>query len=322
MKQYLPNELITFATRTGRWRIKEINNSATLYTTNLGSYLRFQTNETTQLNIHMLVNHNFLSPSHVLAIRIDNHPWHRYPVSNKSIQVSLTPSSHIVEIMAAGNADTDQVWTSNEGFAITEIDVDKGNLKKATKRPLINFIGDSITAGCWVAGNTPSFDYRPEANYAAVCADILGVDSVRIAYSAGGVLRLATGGVPTADKFLSHIDATTDWLPNSPDLVVINLGVNDRHFPTSQFIAAYDLFIQQVQLTFANTPIAIMIPFSQTFAPEIRQIAKERGCYLIETDGWCQSFTDGLHPDQNGATTSGHKLAKVLRTLLPQSSVQ
>ncbi len=187
---------------------------------------------------------------------------------------------------------------------------------------MVNFIGDSITAGCWVVGNHPAADYRPETNYAGICADLLNVDSVRIAYSAGGVLRPATGGVPTADVFLGKIDNQTLWTPNHPDLNVINLGVNDRRFPLTQFIAAFDLFIQQVKLTFPHTPLAIIIPFSQTFASAIRTIATKHDCSIIETKTWHHSFTDGLHPDQAGAITEGKMLAQALQPLLPQFSVQ
>ena len=42
MKNYQPTDLIKFALRTGRWTVKKINNRPTLYTTNLGSYLRFK----------------------------------------------------------------------------------------------------------------------------------------------------------------------------------------------------------------------------------------------------------------------------------------
>ena len=144
----------------------------------------------------------------------------------------------------------------------------------------------------------------------------------RIAYSAGGVLRPATGGVPTADVFLGKIDAQTSWTPNHPDLNVINLGVNDRRFPLAQFTAAFDLFIQQVKLTFPHTPLAIMIPFSQTFASEIRKIATKHACSIIETKIWHHSFTDGLHPDQAGAIAEGKMLAQALQPLSPQFSVQ
>lgn len=322
MKKYQPTDLIKFASRTGRWTVKKINNMPTLYTTNLGSYLRFKISNAKKCQITVLPNQNSLSPSQVFAFRIDSGKWQRAQASLEKIDIPLDSTLHTIEIMAAGNTDIDEVWQGNEGFAIKNIYLDNGEIMAAPQRPVVNFIGDSITAGCWVVGNHPAVDYRPETNYAGICADLLDVDSVRIAYSAGGVLRPATGGVPTADVFLGKIDAQTSWTPNHPDLNVINLGVNDRRFPLAQFIAAFDLFIQQVKLTFPHTPLAIMIPFSQTFASEIRKIATKHACSIIETKTWHHSFTDGLHPDQAGAIAEGKMLAQALQPLSPQFSVQ
>ena len=322
MKKYQPTDLIKFASRTGRWTVKKINNMPTLYTTNLGSYLRFKVSNAKKCQITVLPNQNSLSPSQVFAFRVDGGKWQRAQASLEKIDIPLDSTLHTIEIMAAGNTDIDEVWQGNEGFAIKNIYLDNGEIMAAPQRPVVNFIGDSITAGCWVVGNHPAADYRPETNYAGICADLLNVDSVRIAYSAGGVLRPATGGVPTADVFLGKIDAQTSWTPNHPDLNVINLGVNDRRFPLAQFIAAFDLFIQQVKLTFPHTPLAIMIPFSQTFASEIRKIAAKHDCSIIETKTWHHSFTDGLHPDQAGAIAEGKTLAQALQPLLPQFSVQ
>ncbi|PEG88687.1 hypothetical protein CP358_09295 [Lactobacillus sp. UMNPBX7] len=322
MKNYQPTDLIKFASRTGRWTVKKINNMPTLYTTNLGSYLRFKVSNVKKCQITVLPNQDSLSPSQVFAFRIDGGKWQRAQASLEKIDIPLDSILHTIEIMAAGNSDIDEVWQGNEGFAIKNIYLDNGAIMAAPQRPVVNFIGDSITAGCWVVGNHPAADYRPETNYAGICADLLNVDSVRIAYSAGGVLRPATGGVPTADVFLGKIDDQTLWTPNHPDLTVINLGVNDRRFPLAQFTAAFDLFIQQVKLTFPHTPLAIIIPFSQTFASEIRKIATKHNCSIIETKTWSHSFTDGLHPDQAGAIAEGKMLAQALQPLLSQFSVQ
>ena len=322
MKNYQPTDLIKFASRTGRWTVKKINNMPTLYTTNLGSYLRFKVSNAKKCQITVLPNQDSLSPSQVFAFRIDGGKWQRAQASLEKFDIPLDSILHTIEIMAAGNSDIDEVWKGNEGFAIKNIYLDNGAIMAAPQRPVVNFIGDSITAGCWVVGNHPAADYRPETNYAGICADLLNVDSVRIAYSAGGVLRPATGGVPTADVFLGKIDDQTLWTPNHPDLTVINLGVNDRRFPLAQFTAAFDLFIQQVKLTFPHTPLAIIIPFSQTFASEIRKIATKHNCSIIETKTWSHSFTDGLHPDQAGAIAEGKMLAQALQPLLSQFSVQ
>lgn len=322
MKKICPADLLPLATRTGRWSVQKFHGQPVLYTTNLGSYLRCLVTASRNVTINVVANQNLLSPSQVWAVRIDQQDWQRFPAKQGRIKLQLSPQAHIIEIMAAGNTDLDEVWAGKEWFALSSIELSSGKLRAAPGRPLVNFIGDSITAGCWVAGKHAAYDYRPETNYVGTCADRLQVDSVRIAYSAGGVLRPATGGVPTADRFLSKIDADTPWVPNQPQVTVVNLGVNDRRFSLPRFVNAYDRFLQQVKQTFPQTKLVVMIPFSQTFASPIRHLAAKHHGFLIETADWCPSFTDGLHPDQAGALVSGQKLAKVLRPFFGQSSVQ
>ncbi|MBB1062677.1 GDSL-type esterase/lipase family protein [Limosilactobacillus fastidiosus] len=316
MNYYSPYSLYNLISQHGRWFIKEIKNVFTLYTTNLGSRLRFTTNGVSILTVNVLDNRNEISPSQIYAWRIDNGPWHREQASQSSWKIKTESNSHLIEIMVAGNADLDQVWNGNQGFAITSIKTDQGTLERAPKIPVIDFIGDSITAGCWVAGRHASYDYRPESNYVGTAVDLLHATDVRIAYSAGGVLRKATGGVPTADQFLKNLDEFTPWQVNHPDLVVVNLGVNDRRFPLEQFNIRYNHFLSLITTLFPSSPILIMIPFSQTFANSIRHLAHKHQLPVIETAGWCQTYTDGLHPDQAGAIESGVRLAQKLSNWL------
>lgn len=314
MRKYLPQQLITLAQRTGRWIVtEEQSDQPLLYTTNLGSYLRCRIQNSRHFTLMVANQHHPLGPSHVFAIRVDNQPWQRFSARSGKIPLAVTPDTHDIEVMAAGNSDLDDVWTGDQGFAIRSISIDdSGTLAAAPLRPVINFIGDSITAGCWVAGRTAAFDYRPESNYSAICADLLNVDSLRIAYSAGGVLRPATGGVPVASSFLPQINQSVTWIPNQPQLVVINLGVNDRRYPLARFVAAYDHFIQQVITTFDSSKVILMVPFSQHFKEQINAIGQHYQLPVIDTANWCPSYTDGLHPDQAGSRAAGRQLAQVL----------
>ena len=313
MRTYLPVQLLPLVQRTGRWTIKQDGDEPVLYTTNLGSYLRCRVAGTSRLTLNVADHHSPLGPGQVYAIRVDGQQWQRFGAQPGKIRLALTPGPHIVEIMTAGNTDLDSVWSGNQGFAIRSLTVDDDSTLTTTPaRPVIDFIGDSITAGCWVAGRHAALDYRPESNYAAVCADLLGADSVRIAYSAGGVLRPATGGVPVASTFLRQIDRVTSWIPNHPQLVVVNLGVNDRRYPLPRFVRAYDQFIHQVITTFPDSPIDLLVPFSQHFRGQITAIGHQHGLRVIDTAGWCPSYTDGLHPDQAGTTSAGHHLAQAI----------
>lgn len=315
MTRYSPADLFTLLFPKGRWFIKKINQQPTLYTTNLGSRIRILSTAATKITINVLDNGNAISPSQIYAWRIDNQEWHRVAAAHLSWTINCTPTPHVIEIITAGNTDLDQIWTGNEGFAISSIEIDAGELTTAPQLPVINFIGDSITAGCWVTGRHASYDYRPESNYVGTAVDLLHATDVRIAYSAAGVLRQATGGVPTANRFLTRLDAHTSWQPSPAELTVVNLGVNDRRFPIQQFNESYDHFLQLLS-RFISTPVLIMVPFSQSFAEPIRLLAKKYQLPLIETAGWCSSYTDGLHPDQAGATESGQLLAQKLSNWL------
>lgn len=322
MQFYTPHSLLEIAQRTGRWTVIHLNQQDCLYTTNLGSYLRLNVNHTSTLQINFQSHHHPLSPGQVFAWRIDQRVggWHRFLASQQTLKLPLSTGHHTIEVMTAGNTDLDAVWSGQDGFAITGIAIDDhGSLAPAPRRPVIDFIGDSITAGCWVNGRHAALDYRPESNYAAHCADLLNVDSVRIAYSAGGVLRPATGGVPVAKDFLPNINQQIGWHANHPALVCLNLGVNDRYFSPQQFSLAYQNFLHQVLTIFPESQIAVLTPFSQTFASEIKQIVAPTSATLIDTSKWCSSYTDGLHPDQAGSLLAGKYLAKALAPLLPGS---
>lgn len=320
MTQYSPSQLLPLAQRTGRWVTKTIKGHPALYTTNLGSVVRFKVSGTPAVNVNTINNSHPGTPRQVYAWRYDQQPWRRFCAQAQPVKLGLPDrKDHLLEIMTAGNSDFDEVWTGQEGFAIWGLDAKDGQLVPAAKRPVVNFIGDSITAGCWVRGKHAAVDYRPESNYVATASDLLEIDGVRIAYSAAGVLRPGTGGVPTAKGFLNRIDAGTPWRGNHPQVVVVNLGVNDRRFAASQFILAYDQFLKQVTTTFPDSRLLLLTPFSQTFQREIRQLAASHRLELINTTDWCQDFTDGLHPNQAGSIAAGRRLAPVLKAALAKT---
>lgn len=319
MAIYHANDLLPLAQRTGRWVVRKINNQPVLFTTNLGSTIKMVSKAAQEVQVTVLDNGSPQVASQFYAYRVDQGAWQRVAAAKGTWKISLPDcQSHLIEVMTAGNTDLDPVWTGQAGFAIVAITSKAGALHPAPLQPLVDFIGDSITAGCWVAGRHASVDYRPESNYVGIASDRLGIDSVRIAYSAGGVLRPATGGVPVASQFLPKIDRTVRWAANQPDIVVINIGVNDRRYPTDQFVPAYDHFISLVESIFPESLILIMVPFSQTFRTEIIRCAHRHHLPVIDTMDWCISFTDGLHPDQIGAQTAGQQLAETLAPFLKQ----
>nr|WP_232237907.1 SGNH/GDSL hydrolase family protein [Lactiplantibacillus plantarum] len=185
-------------------------------------------------------------------------------------------------------------------------------------RHSVTWIGDSLTAGCWVMGKNPAEDYRAEANYAAVASDLLNARNVRIAYSAVGLSKPGTGGVPVLPEVLTAVDSKTTWQPVPTDLVVINVGTNDRHTDDTTFTVVLRRFLNQVQTLYPNSRLAVMIPFNQNFAAIIRAVVAEfMQLQLIETATWQLSTTDGVHLDLAGSRMAGELTAQALRTQYP-----
>ncbi|UQN22235.1 SGNH/GDSL hydrolase family protein [Lactiplantibacillus plantarum] len=224
----------------------------------------------------------------------------------------------MVRVVLSGNTDEDRVWDGNQGFAVKALTTDGELQPVQLGRHSVTWIGDSLTAGCWVMGKYPAEDYRAEANYAAVASDLLNARNVRIAYSDVGLSKPGTGGVPVLPEVLTAVDSKTTWQPVPTDLVVINVGTNDRHTDDTTFTVVLRRFLNQVQTLYPNSRLAVMIPFNQNFAAIIRAVVAEfMQLQLIETATWQLSTTDGVHLDLAGSRMAGELTAQALRTQYP-----
>ena len=301
----------------GRWAVKTITNQQVMYSTNLGAEMWFQVTEASYVRITMLALAREI-PGWV-AIQIDGLPYQRQAVTDTPIQLTFDGRPHIVRLVLSGNTDADQVWTQNVGFAVQAVSSDVELRPVQLGQRSITFIGDSITAGCWVAGRQPAEDYRGEANYAAIASDLLDARNVRIAYSAVGINKPGTGGVPALPESLTAIDAQTPWEPVPTDLVLINVGTNDRVESATSFTVLLRRFLNQVQELYPNSRLAVLIPFNQGFDRVIRAVVAEfMQIDLIETVDWQPSTTDYTHPDLAGSQVAGTRLAQALQRKYPE----
>lgn len=300
----------------GRWAVKQIADRDVMYSTNLGAEIDFQVTDASFVRLTFLPLAYEL-PSWV-AIQIDGLPFQRQAVTNDPLWLTLDGRPHVVRVVLSGNTDEDRVWDGNQGFAVKALTTDGELQPVQLGRHSVTWIGDSLTAGCWVMGKQPAEDYRAEANYAAVASDLLNARNVRIAYSAVGLSKPGTGGVPVLPEVLTAVDSKTTWQPVPTDLVVINVGTNDRHTDDTTFTVVLRRFLNQVQTLYPNSRLAVMIPFNQNFAAIIRAVVAEfMQLQLIETATWQLSTTDGVHLDLAGSRMAGELTAQALRTQYP-----
>ncbi|WPC16826.1 SGNH/GDSL hydrolase family protein [Pediococcus inopinatus] len=301
----------------GRWIQKTILNQRTMYTTNLGAAVLLMTKHTDCLNLKFLNITPTARFQPEIAIFIDDDFELRFKVNEAPDELHMKLKvPHLIRIVFAGNSDSDEIWQQSQGLAITHLSVPNPGVAIPVKPAgkTIAFIGDSITAGCWVLKRTPSSGYAAEQNYAAQTARNLDAQDLRIAYSAAGLLRYGTGGVPAAPRFIKYIDFETPAPQYHPDVVVINIGTNDRRFDGSLMKIQFLNFFHELQNLFPEATLSVLIPYNQSFAKEIRELVQENPSlfFLIETAQWPLTFTDQAHPDLQGSAVAAKQLTNAL----------
>ena len=197
-------------------------------------------------------------------------------------------------------------------------------------RPLIEFIGDSITTG---GGQT----LPATVNYAWMSAETLGCDHTQIAFSARA---LTTGYGCAGDKAgldtqyfrlknFNHLGDTPPVLWDfsyTPQVIVINLGQNDQcgGEPDAIFTASYVGFVRKLRAKFPRSQVVALRPFGGPYEAAIRRAVEtlntdgDARVRFLDTTGWLDKadFVDGVHPTEAGHTKVALRLAPLLRPLL------
>ena len=197
-------------------------------------------------------------------------------------------------------------------------------------RPVIEFIGDSITTG---GGQT----LPATVNYAWDSAEMLGCDHTQIAFSA----RALTSGYGCAGdkagldtqyfqlKNFNHLGDTppAPWgFSYTPQVIVINLGQNDQcgSEPDAVMIASYVGFVRKLRARFLRVQVVALRPFGGPYEAAIRRAvetlnaAGDTRVHFVDTVGWLDKsdFVDGIHPTEAGHRKVASLLAPLLKPLL------
>lgn len=298
---------------SGRWA----QTSHGMYTTNLGARIITQVQGTTTVQWSFSTKAN--AGDTWLAYQIDDQPFERLALTDQAFTVTLPDEqSHVLQVVYSGNSTEDNVWKRHQGLYFDQVQT-TGQLQavKPAGTPLV-FVGDSITAGSWVAGTTPGQDYRAESNYAALVAEHFNREDIRICYPGTGVVKPGTGGVPNAQTFVDHLADQIDWQPDfQTDDVIVNLGTPDKKINDNDFRVGFEVVLQKLKLQYPKSRLWVMIPFSQNHADVIREETPEyENTRLIETKDWDLTFTDGMHPDLAGSQKAADYLIQVLQPTL------
>ena len=196
-------------------------------------------------------------------------------------------------------------------------------IKPPLPRPIIEFIGDSIT---WGTGP----DGMWNVNWTWQAAEALNCDHTQVAQSA----RALTTGYGCADektgmdkqyfmlKNFGYVhdkpQVAWDFAAYTPQIIVINLGQNDAcgNEPDDTFTASYIQFIKNIRAKFPRAQIVALRMFGGGhFGDDTRKAVAhvnaggDARVHFMDTDrmaGNPADFADGVHPNATGNLKAAH----------------
>ncbi len=208
----------------------------------------------------------------------------------------------------------------------------------------MEFIGNSITSGYGVLGDSSNCHFSPQTEdaamaYAAMSARELHADYHLISFSGRGVVRnygdknkISRNPMPALYDRTCYCDSTTRWDFTTwvPQAVVINLGTNDfstQPYPDSAvFVNAYCTLIDTVRLLYPGVTIfcvtgpMIEEPCTHYVREVVRKEQQREGrdkdVFFVEIPRSMMSDTDwgcDLHPNVYGADKMADVVVRAIR---------
>lgn len=234
--------------------------------------------------------------------------------------------AHVVTAVFKSAVETPNRWSAP---LVSKVEfmgaaVDAAGTLPADTRPVIEFIGDSITEGIAIApyyGNA-SCDNDVTGTYAWLTAEALHMKPRISAYGGVGVTAYGCGGVPPAPESYPYNFENSPVTPANARVVVINHGANDKYWKrtATEYVGAYTKLLKTVREHNPTATVVVLSAFCG-FLPEalragIAEFNRENGenVYFIDTAGWIPE--QPLHPLYDGHKTVAEHLTTELKKIL------
>ena len=226
--------------------------------------------------------------------------------------VNLTPTP-----LAAGTHSLRVSYRSGDTvFLGLVLDAGATTARPSVSTKLVEFVGDSITAGALT-------DRLAVSAYGWVLGERLGVRHTQIARS-GYCLVAQSGCVGQRTQFFQLASTGTtpwDFARYQASAVVINLGTNDiGHSVTgATFQSTYTDFLRAIRAKYPNAVIFAMETFKKRYVTETQAAVRavnDPNVRYINTEGWLTvgadyEDTDG-HPNETGHAKVADRLAPII----------
>lgn len=304
----------------GRWYDKELNGQTVKATTNNGAELYFVVEGTDTVTLSCPDNGNVENTTPIFAYCIDGASTSLTRVTVKDDKLVLTlPDSgfHLVRVITESLNAGVKKWDLANGYAVAGIDAGEG--KVTGVKPMnrsIAIYGDSITEGDFVYGLNWNNDSSGTYTYAWQAARELSAVPYICGYGSSGITQ---GGF--FQKAIVAVDNMSNGIPDpgaeDPAVIVINHAANDANAANDVFSQGYRELINRLHEKHPDAIIFAVAGFRQDHAQQIEEVAAEYDfVHFVPTKDWRLSYTDGLHPNVEGAKKGGKLLADAIKAVV------
>jgi lysophospholipase L1-like esterase len=321
----------------GRWDLRDAHSIGAV-TVNTGSTLVVKF-EGANLKLHFTTS-QYSQQFPTLWLQIDDQEWKiTLPADELDlVKAPLIKGVHTARVVVKGFREWENRWDRPLVSAIVfrgATPDDGGKLLDPPERPakLIEYLGDSITEGVLV--NKPSTEEKSNRGgwprfsdgrqtWAYQSALIVGAEPRTVGFGRLGLTVNANGGVrPAIQSFPFIYEGVPIEGLRQPDVVVINIGSNDRNRASSEvFALLYRTYVETIRKTYPSAAIMCLRPFVGAHAAAIEETVRglrDSNVRYIDTTGWIEPgkhTTDQVHLNLEGNYIAAEKLAAILKTIL------
>lgn len=303
------SENITFS---GRWFLKEIDGQELQVTLNQGAMIYFWVEGTEVIDVYFRDLLKLDTP--YFAYNIDEGDMVRQKITEKRINLP-DKERHLITIVVDGMRPSEDKWNYENGVAFEKVDSHGGTIEKEIQdKKKVLFIGDSITEGVLSIGFVGNGEDNSATNsYTWHAAQQLDVEPYFLAY--GGIGLSEKGSFTYAADVLDNFSSSrkAEDIP-SADLIVFNIGSNDKDISDDDFIQEYRDVVLDLHDRYPGVNIICMIPINQNHDENIKNAVKDyEWCYVVDTSNWDINSYDGTHQIDGGCKVMADKLVEYIK---------
>ncbi|WP_432938379.1 GDSL-type esterase/lipase family protein [Kribbella sp. CA-253562] len=289
-------------------------------TVNSGSRMSFGFSGT---GLQLLFDTDGLEVAPHLWVQVDDAEPTLHLIEQPVLELSVEDGRHTVEIVVKDVNEFVNRWeppfACAVSFAGLILDA-KTTLRLGAQPggPRFEFYGDSITQGVRALSADPESGGADGTRaFAYLTARAFGATAYQVGFGRQGIVKPGNGNVPPGpESFGWNFAGSRALRIAAPDLVVLNLGVNDDTLTPEQYAA----YVRVVRAAYPGSTIVALSPFSGKHATEIEAGVKsldDNAVHYVPTTGWITEAdcTDGLHPSITGHQKIADRLVPVLQEL-------